>query len=159
MHARLFFAASVSLALAVAGCDGAPATPDAGCTPGTAGCACLEGSICQGGLVCDLGICQGVDAIEIEVTDVNARSCEVVVEESGGAEVLGVDFTSGTLGTHVHESPRTAVTFTRQTDTAFEAGSVQVRRTEGAGTLALRRARCFDRDGNVLSGEPLRLVQ
>ena len=149
------------LAGGLAGCDSPPATPDGGgmCAPGTAGCACIDGTMCQGGLVCELGLCAGVDTIEIDVTDANARACEVVLVEEA-TEVLGVDFSAGSLGTHVHESPRTAVTFSRETDTAFAAGSVLVRRTEGASAaLRLTRGRCFDRDGNVLAGEPLRLLE
>lgn len=151
---------SVLLGLGLFGCDNPPPTPDGGgmCVEGTAGCACIDGTMCMAELVCETGLCRGVDSIEIDVTDANARSCEVVVVEEQ-TEVLGVDFSAGNRGTHVHESPRTAVTFTRETDTAFPAGSVLVRRSESPGaSLTLRLARCFDRDGNVLGGEPLRLV-
>jgi hypothetical protein len=158
MEARTILLLLGSIAC-LAACDGPAPMPDAGCTPGSAGCACLEGEICTGSAVCEMGICRGVDTDEIEVTDVAARACEVVVQEQA-TEVLGVDFSAGTRGTHVHESPRTAVTFAREDDTAFPAGSVRLRRTEGtAGMLMLRRARCFDRDGNELAGEPLRLVE
>lgn len=145
---------------AATACDAPLVEPDGGaCTAGREGCACIEGSLCQGGLVCEMGLCRGVDEIEVEVTDANARSCELVLVETE-TEVLGIDFSTGTIGTHVHESPRTAVTFTRNEDTPFGARSVIVRRTEGVGgSLAVRRARCFDRDGNALAGEPLRLVE
>jgi len=162
MKFRVSMVFGALLAVGASGCgDSNTEPPDAGgmCAPGQAGCACIDGTMCQGGLMCEMGLCRAVDAIEIEVTDVNARACEVVVIEEG-AEVLGVDFADGTRGTNVHESPRTAVTFTRETDTAFAPGAVTVRRTDSAGAmLSLQRGRCFDREGNELAGSPLRLVE
>jgi hypothetical protein len=154
------FLLAIALAAATVGCGDDGGSPDAGgeCVPGTAGCPCLEGSICQGGLVCDMGLCRAVASVEIDVGDPNARSCECVVVEQN-ADVLGVLFGEGTEGVHVRESPRTALTFTRRTDTPFPAGAVRVQRSEGMGTLQLQRVRCFDREGNVLPGTPLRLAQ
>jgi hypothetical protein len=153
-------AATIAILTAIAaatGCDGPAATPDAGCSPGNAGCACIEGNLCQGGLTCDMGLCRGVVGIELIVDDAAARACEVVVVEEG-TEVLGVDFSPGTTGTSIHEAPRTAITFHRDDDTAFAAGAITVRRTDGtAPSLSLRHARCFDRDGNALGGDPLRI--
>jgi hypothetical protein len=144
------------LALALAGCGGPAPEPDGGCAAGTAGCACLEGDLCNGSLLCDTGICRDVDRRTVEIADANARSCEVVLVEDG-TEVLGVEFAEGVVGTSVHEAPRTAVTFYRQDDTPFAAGAVTVLTSEGMGGLTLSRARCFDRDGAALSGDPLRV--
>ena len=142
----------------ISACGDTAPPPDAGvCAPGGAGCACLAGGLCGAGLVCDTGLCRAVSTSGLTVTNAAARSCEVVLVEAG-TEVLGVDFADGTLGTQVHESPRTAVTFTRQTDTPFAAGAVTVRRTDGMGAaVTLSHARCFDREGNALPGDSLRL--
>ena len=147
--------------LAVAGCgDDDADTPDAGtCAPGSAGCACLEGSMCAMGLMCDTGLCRAVDVIALEVGDANARSCEVVIVEDR-TQLLAVDFAAGTRGTFVREAPRTAVTFTRETDTAFDDRAITIRRTEAAGaSLTLERGRCFDREGNAIAGSPLRVME
>jgi hypothetical protein len=140
------------------GCGGKKKDRDAGlCDPGTDGCACIEGSMCLGDLMCSDGLCAGFDAVGLTVSDQAARSCEVVLFEQS-TEVLGVDFADGVQGTSVREAPRTAVTFHRMVDEAFAAGSVTVREATGAGgTVELRRVRCFDREGNALTGEPLRL--
>lgn len=147
----------VFIALASA-CGEPEPSPDAGtCAPGSAGCACLEGAMCADGLVCDNGLCRMVARAELTVTNPAARSCEVVLVEAG-TEVLGVDFAEGNLGTHEREAPRTSVAFTRQSDTAFAGGSVTVRRSDGmGGSVTLTRARCFDKDGNALTGDTLRL--
>lgn len=147
-------ACAALLAIAALGCDEPP--PDDGCPPGTAGCACLEGNLCTGSLACDTGICRDVDRREVEVTDPSARSCELVLVEDG-TEVLDVRFGEGVEGTSIHEAPRTAIAFYREGDAAFRSGAVTVTNTEGTGRLTLTRARCFDRDGAELAGEPVRV--
>lgn len=148
---------SFAFLFALAACDGAPPEePDAGrCTPGSAGCACLAESRCEGSLVCDMGLCRAASTRELVVRDARARSCEVVLVE-GGTEVLGVEFGSGVRGTFIREAPRTALTFFRESDAAFATGAVRVLNTEALGSINLRRARCFDRDGVEL-GEVLGL--
>ncbi len=146
---------------AVAGCgDDDADTPDAGsCAPGSAGCACLEGSMCAMGLMCDTGLCRAVDVITLDVGDANARSCEVVIVEDR-TRLLAVDFAAGTRGTFVREAPRTAVTFTRETDTPFDDRAITIRRSEGTGaSLTLQRGRCFDKNGNEIAGMTLRVVE
>lgn len=139
-------------------CDGGPVSPDGGaCTPGAADCACLPTGDCHAGLTCDDGLCRRQEGVSLVVTDPAARSCEAIVVEDA-TEIFGVDFGDAVSGTHVREAPRTAVAFHRTTDVEFETGAATVRHASG-GTLRLRRARCFDRDGRPLDGEPLRLEE
>lgn len=146
------------LASAALGCDGpAPSDPDGGsCTPGSAGCACREGELCDGDLVCDTGLCRGVDRHEIEIVDADARSCEVVLV-ANGIEIVGVEFSDGVVGTSISEPPRTALTFFRQDDSSFGRGAVTALTSRGMGRITARRARCFDRHGAELSGAALRV--
>jgi hypothetical protein len=155
-HALRITPFAALLALALAACDGPAPPPDAGCTPGNAGCACLEGELCNGGLACDTGICRSVDRRTIDVVDESARSCELVLVEDG-TEVLGIEAGENVVGTSIHEAPRTAITFYRSDDTAFAPGAITVLTTDGLGRLTPRRARCFDRDGAELTGDPLRI--
>lgn len=157
LHSLRFIPRFAALfALLLAGCDGPAPGPDGGCTAGNAGCACLGGEPCNGSLVCDTGICRDVERRTIDVVDPSARSCELVLIEDG-TEVLGIELGEGVVGTSVHEAPRTAITFIRSDDTPFASGAVTVLSTEGLGRLTPRRARCFDRDGAAISGDPLRI--
>jgi hypothetical protein len=91
MKFRVSMVFGALLAVGASGCgDSNTEPPDAGgmCAPGQAGCACIDGTMCQGGLMCEMGLCRAVDAIEIEVTDVNARACEVIVVEEGATLML-----------------------------------------------------------------------
>lgn len=151
------FLAAAALVCAV-GCDQAAQDIDAGaCTPGAAECACLATGDCHAGLTCDDGLCRSQESVSLVVTDPAARSCEAIVVEDA-TEIFGVDFGEAVSGTHVREAPRTAVAFHRTADVQFETGTATVRHASG-GTLSLRRARCFDREGRPLEGEPLRLEE
>lgn len=155
---RASFLTAALVAALTMGCGGGNNPDDAGvCDPGTIGCACIEGSICSGEAMCSEGLCVGVDASGLTIQDPAARSCEVVLFETG-TEVLAVTFADGVQGTFVREAPRTAVTFHRTSDAAFDASSVTVQEASGAGgSVELRRARCFDREGAPLTGDALRL--
>lgn len=158
MIRRLRLLPRLAAVLLLAACDGPDHAADAGgCAPGAADCACLPTGDCHAGLTCDDGLCRGQEGVSLVVTDPAARSCEAIVVEDA-TRIFGVDFGDGVSGTHVREAPRTAVAFHRTTDGAFAAGAATVRRATG-GTLSLRRARCFDREGRPLEGEPLRLEE
>lgn len=142
--------------------DAPPPRRDAGpmaCTPGREGCACLEGAMCMGDLMCDNGMCRGQTRSGLTVTDPMARSCELLLVELGG-EVLGVDYGTGVRGTHLREAPRNALAFHRTTDSAFEATSVMVRMATGGAPLTprLEAVRCFDARGNPVAGDPVTLA-
>ncbi|MDH5490434.1 MAG: hypothetical protein OEY14_00525 [Myxococcales bacterium] len=153
---KLFWMPLLCIAI---GCGGDPApTVDAGaCELGAAGCACLEGAACAGDLLCNEGLCQASDRAALIVDDPEARSCEGVLLEDQ-TEVISAVFAAGVRGTLIRESPRSAITFHQTLDAPFEAGFASVRYTPGPGAaLTLRRARCFDRQGDLLPGAPLRL--
>lgn len=144
--------------LVALGCDG-PTTPDAGpgCTPGSAGCACAEGDVCELGLVCTEGLCERTREATLTVTDPAARSCEILVIESG-TEVRGALFPTGVEGTWIREAPRSAVVFHATADAPLPSTVATIAYTDEAGaSLVSARGRCFDARGQLLSGAAPRL--
>jgi hypothetical protein len=122
------------------------------CTDGAAGCACHVDDTCDDGLSCDLTShqCEATHGVELPAIDPAARSCEVLLEDSG-ARVVRADFAASVQGETVRQAPRTAVTFYAAGDHSIARDAVQIELT-GAGTMSVARARCFDRDGHALPG-------
>ena len=152
------FVLTLSTAVWVAACGGGDAPSDAGAsTPGASQSACTVAGDCSEGLTCDDGLCRAQHQARLSVADPLARSCEVIVLEEG-TEVFGAEMGDGVRGTHVREAPRTAIAFYRDADAPFPSTPVLVNHS-GGGSLGLRRARCFDREGHPLTGDALRLEQ
>ena len=123
------------------------------CEPGTAGCACIDGSTCDDGLICVDGLCKGESSTGISVSDSDARSCEVLLVDNN-AEVARVDFGENVKGTYVREAPRTAVTFLSLNNEAIGSGQIDVRfvKTQEGGNFEVSSATCFDAQGQQLDG-------
>jgi hypothetical protein len=127
------------------------------CALGSEGCACREGNACNDGLVCLEGICQEEDIVPVEVTDENARACEVLLLDND-ARVIGVDFSDNVKGTFVIETPKTAVAFIAKEDVPFQEGDLVVRMADAdAETAEVGKVVCFDGDGRPLQDVEINL--
>lgn len=147
--------------LGVAGCTSCEPTPADGpgpeCRAGTVGCPCND-TRCDSGLSCEAGTCRGVLTSGLKVTDPLARSCEVLVKDTGGrfSEVV---FSGAVTGRVIREGDKTAIAFHANTDASIGGDAVevaftgQVERIDQA--LELTSARCFDASGTALAGTAL----
>lgn len=136
---------AVAATVTLANCSG---TREA-CAPGDADCACLAGSRCADGLVCtDGNVCERPRTEGLPAIDPAARSCEVLLEESG-AQVSGVRFGGSVVGEFVRQAPKTALAFHARGDTAMAGLDVGVE-VAGDGAFTIASAHCFDRQGRVV---------
>ncbi len=128
-----------------AGCSSPP------CSPGTQGCACLEGSTCNTGLVCSSDLkCGAAVTIGVQVSDAAARGCEFVLTEAAGTEVRSVEFKGGSKGSWIRQAPKVAVTVVAGGDSALN-GAVSLGLTGSASGLAFSKVSCVDLKGQRLS--------
>jgi hypothetical protein len=132
--------------------DDSPSQPPApDCPARTSGCPCVEGA-CNDGLACSANVCRTPETTGLRVSDPAARSCEILMYESG-ARVVEVQFGASVTGKAIRDAERVAITFLANGDTAIPANSVQVVFV-GAGSAAnllpIVRASCYDRNGGAL---------
>jgi hypothetical protein len=105
--------------------------------------------------------CQRPDALDLAVSDPAARSCELLVRESG-TRVVGADFGPAVTGVHLREGSRSAVSFFANQDDAIPSGDISlqvVALSAGAASAGVEivTARCFDRDGRELADATVRI--
>lgn len=121
------------------------------CPAGTAGCPCDQGDLCEGDLVCDDGTCIATSTQGLKISDPNARSCELLLQETTG-KVLNAGFSEALRGAINRREPYVAIVFFGTSDQAIPDGSI-VLQVEGdsQGFLA-KSVECFDRLGQPLEG-------
>lgn len=142
-------AALMTAALWMGACTNEP--PE--CAAGSDGCPCEAGDVCDDGLVCMAGTCEGPRELTLTVPS-DARACEVLLRD-GDAQVASVLF-DGASGAHVREAPLTSVSFAAASDSALAANAVRVL-VVGDGDFTIDRARCFDGDGHELADAEVRV--
>lgn len=135
------------LALVVSACDcGKP------CTPGAKDCACKEASACDDGLLCgEMNKCVSPTTVAVQVSDANARGCEVLLTEAAGSTVADVTFTKGVQGAFVREAPKVAFSFVAPTDARLPAESIGVAITGPATGITVSKVSCVDSAGQKLA--------
>ncbi len=126
-----------------------PDTPP--CPAGTAGCPCDTGNRCDDGLVCEADTCEEAQAGGFRVSDPNARSCEVLLQETT-ARITGIEFGAGVQGAMERRAPKVALSFLREADGGFETGSVTLQLEGPSDGYAVRNARCFNNQGEPIDG-------
>jgi hypothetical protein len=161
MFHRFFVSSStIALAFALAACGGGSGD-GAVCDDGALGCVCSPAQTCDDGLACVDQQCQRPDALDLAVSDPAARSCELLVRESG-TRVVGADFGAAVTGVHLREGDRSAVSFFANQDDAIPSGDISlqvVALSAGAASAGVEivTARCFDRDGRELADATVRI--
>ncbi len=137
----------LSLALVVSACDcGKP------CTPGAKDCACKEASVCDDGLLCgEMNKCVSPTTVAVQVSDANARGCEVLLTETAGSTVADVTFAKGVQGAFVREAPKVAFSFVAPADARLPAESIGVAITGPATGITVSKVSCVDSAGQKLA--------
>ncbi len=121
------------------------------CTPGAKDCTCKEASVCDDGLVCGDNKCISPTMAGVQVSDANARGCEVLLTESAGNTVTEVTFSNGVQGAFVREAPRVAFSFVAPTDGRIPAAGVGVSIAGAPTGIAVSKVSCVDSAGQKLA--------
>lgn len=159
LHRYVLSLSTIALAFALAACGGGSGD-DPACD-GELGCVCSPAQTCDDGLACVDQQCQRPDALDLLVSDQAARSCELLVRETG-TRVVGADFGPAVTGVHLREGDRSALSFFASKDDAIPSGDISlqvVAPSAGAASAGVEivSARCFDRDGRELAGATVRI--
>lgn len=86
-----------------------------------------------------------------QVSDPAARSCEVVLRETG-ATIQGATFGAGVTGQLRRQAPNVALAFVRDADAPFEGAPVALQVDGAADGFTVRSVTCFDNTGAALEG-------
>lgn len=131
------------------------------CPAGTPGCACGEDGSCDQGLVCVDDVCTGESRVGLSVSSAQARSCEVLLVESGeGGEIVGVLADDAVKAAHVRRGKNSAVTFISNTDDRIGSGSVQLRVAGSEkGGVDVRKSSCADKEGKPIEAAEVTLIE
>lgn len=119
-------------------------------TPGSLGCACVDGTTCLDGLTCSSGVCVQPDLRELSVGAAEVRGCEALLTETDGT-VADVTFAAELEGTFIRQAPRTAVSFATRTDSAVAGGAIQLAVAGDSAGVSLTSVTCVDGTGAVVS--------
>lgn len=158
-HRFLTSLCPISLAFALVACGGGSGD-DPACD-GELGCTCSPAQTCGDGLTCVDQQCQRPDTLELAVSDPAARSCELLVRETG-TRVVGAEFGPAVTGVHLREGDRSALSLFANQDDAIPSGDISlqvVAPSAGAASAGVEivTARCFDREGHELAGATVRI--
>lgn len=121
------------------------------CTPGAKDCTCKEASVCDEGLVCGDNKCVAPTTAGVQVSDANARGCEVLLTESAGNTVTEVTFSNGVEGAFVREAPRVAFSFVAPTDARLPSAGVGVSIAGAPSGITVSKVSCVDSAGQKLA--------
>ncbi len=131
------------------------------CPAGAPGCPCREDGSCDQGLACGDNVCSGESRVGLAVSSAQARSCEVLLVQSGeGAEIVGVLADDAVKAAHVRRGESSAVTFISKTDERIDSGSVQLRVAGSEkGGIEVRKSSCADKEGRAIEGAEVTLSE
>lgn len=121
------------------------------CPPGSAACACREGSSpCDGDLVCRDERCLR-PRFALQVDDAAVRACDVVVEAASGGAISEVRFSRSARGQEHARAPRWGLSFFHERPEPFSSEPLWLE-TSGPPDQkpAITQARCFDESGSVI---------
>ncbi len=121
------------------------------CVEGAAACPCKQDQTCNAGLVCQEGMCAGAASKGLVISSADARACDVLLTEGTG-EVLGATFVSGVTGVHKRRAPNVAVSFARDSDAAFDPGSVTLTIAGEETGFTIKSSTCYDASGTAIAG-------
>lgn len=138
--------AAVFMALFVSACSCTPP-----CTPGSKDCACKEASVCDEGLACTESKCVAPMTVGVQVSDVNARGCEVLLTEAAGTIVSDITFAGGVQGAYVREPPKVAFSFVAPTDGRLPGNGVSVAIAGDPTQVTISKVSCVDSAGQKLA--------
>lgn len=132
------------------------------CTPGALSCACTDSGGCDSGLVCDASsVCvseTGTTTGLVIATD-TARACELLFEQTSGAELLSVRYGAATTGALKKREPNVALAISRTSDTPFESDSLSVVVEGAVADLPLTKVRCFDSAGAEIANADVQFTE
>lgn len=135
--------AALLLGLFVTGCACNPP-----CTPGSKDCTCKEASVCDDGLTCGEGNkCLAPMTVGVQVSDANARGCEVLLTESAGSTITEVTFSKGVQGVFVREAPRVAFSFVAPADARLPSDGLGVAVAGPSSGITVSKVTCVDSGG------------
>lgn len=156
LHRFFMSLCPIALLILLSACGGGGSGDGGACDDGGLGCVCSPTQTCDDGLSCVDQQCQHPDTLDLAVSDKAARSCELLVRETG-TRVVGADFSSSVTGVHLREGDRSALSFFANDDGAIASGSISLEvvapsADSAASGVNIVTARCFDRDGRELAG-------
>lgn len=126
------------------------------CTAGEVGCACTAESTCGAGAVCTDGMCVGATVSGLTVESADARSCEILLEETG-AQIKAATYLEGVQGAMRRKAPRVAIAMMRDGDEAFPAGAASLTIDGETSGVRVDSVRCFDGAGAEIQGASVTL--
>lgn len=144
---------TTALFFTLAGCGCNPP-----CAPGAKDCACKEASVCDDGLTCGEGNkCLAPSAVGVQVSDPNARGCEVLLTEAAGSTVAEVSFSKGVKGVFFREAPRVAFSFVAPADARLPADGLAVAIAGPASGVSVSKVTCVDSAGVRIPNATVRI--
>ncbi len=126
------------------------------CTAGESGCACTAESACGAGSVCTDGMCVGATVSGLSVESADARSCEILLEETS-AQIKAATYPEGVQGAMRRRAPNVAIAMMRDGDEAFPAGAASLTLDGDTSGVNIKEVRCFDPAGAVIEGASVAL--
>ena len=145
MNAKLFALCALTALFSACNCN--PQT----CVAGEKDCPCKEANTCNDGLACASNVCVAPTTGNVQVSDANARACELVLTETTGTSVASVTFNGGVVGTYIREAPRTAVTFAAPNDAVLPTSAIEVALSGPTSGVTVSRVSCVDSAGQKLA--------
>ncbi len=152
---RTFLSSALFLSVGVAsGCsdpEGEQNNTPIECVAGQVGCACTSASTCGDGAVCEEGMCVGVAVSGLTISSELARSCEVLLLESG-SEILGATYADGVQGAWRKRAPNVALALSQTSDATLPAGTASLQISGDPSGLSIQEVSCFDAQGVRIDG-------
>ena len=129
-----------------------PTLPPKECSPGEMNCVCKADGSCDGGAVCSADLCVGATLRGLSIDAQGARSCEIMLKESGDAKVLGATYSDGISGALRRQAPNVAVALAAEADADLPGSTAQVQIDSDSEGVSVESVRCFDNEGAVIDG-------
>ncbi len=101
--------------------------------------------------MCTEGVCEGVVVSGLTISSPEARSCELLLQESAG-RVLGATYADGVQGAWRKRAPNVAVAISQTSDAPLPAGVVRLEVGGDAAGVTIAEVSCFDAQGARLDG-------
>lgn len=122
------------------------------CEDGEVGCACLDDGSCGAGAACQNDVCVGATVSGLVVSSDDARSCEIMLTEREGSQVIGATYGEQVKGAYRRQAPSVALAVSHTSDEAFPQPLATIQVNGSKSGVEIKSVRCFDKAGELLDG-------